>query len=287
MPSLLTTLDINNRDLSVALWLAILVAWAITNRSIRVSLLQIFKAMTARVVFLSLAVMLTYVVLLVYALSATKVWEIGNLKDTVIWFFATAFAMFVHVNRVGEERYFRAAVADTLKLAAILAFVLNLYVFSFWVELVLVPFLFLVGGFLGVATSNPKHRDMERLLNGLLAIMGMMFLLYTGFKIVEDTRGFLTVDHLRDFLIPVFLTIGFLPYIYALGLYVLYDSIFNRLGLFSSEPKTAAHARLTTFLTFRFNLSAVRRWYGGMGRLHLESKDDIVQALDAFRSKSA
>ena len=287
MTSLLRAFDINNRDLSIAIWLAMLIVWASSKKPIRQSLLHVAKAMTARVIIISLGAVVTYVALLVYILYAFRVWEIGNLKDSVLWFFGSAFVMFVHINRAGEDRYFLEAVVDNLKLAAIIGFVLNLYVFSIWIELVLVPFLFILAGLIGVASSNSKHQEVEKLLTNVLALVGIVFLMFAVIGIAQDSRGFLSLDNLRDFLIPLLLSVGFLPFIYALGLYVLYDSIFSRMELFSSSPEIALHAKFSTFRAFNFNLSAVRSWSRGMGRLDLKAKSDIVEALKEFRSRGA
>ncbi len=58
-------------------------------------------------------------------------------------------ALLFRMDEAGDPRFFREAVARTLKITALIAFIANLFVFNLWVELVIQPLLlvFVVGAY--------------------------------------------------------------------------------------------------------------------------------------------
>ena len=288
MTDFLGALDINNRDISLAIWISLIFIWAISQKAVRKSFANVLKALAARVILISWTVMLAYIALIVYLLYLSQIWEIGNLKDTVYWLFGSGFVFYLNINQIRREGYIRKAVVDSLKVLVLIEFIVNLYVFNIWVELILlVPILLLLGGLLGCASVYEKYKQVEGFLTTLLAIVGFGILVFVAVSIVYDIQGFFSLDNLRDFLIPILLTIGFVPFLYVCGLYSLYDSIFRRIGVFAENKRIALYAKLRTFLAFGLNLSSVRSWSREMGLLKLSEKTDIVEAIRKFRTEGA
>lgn len=69
-------------------------------------------------------------------------------KNTVLWFFTAGAASLFHINDKKKSNYLRETIKDVLSITAVLQFLVGVYSFSFAVELVLVPFVFLIGGWL-------------------------------------------------------------------------------------------------------------------------------------------
>ena len=262
-----------------------LVIWAISQKAVRKSFANVLKALAARIILISLTVMLAYMALIVYLLYLSQIWKIGNLKDTVYWLFGSGFVFYLTINQIRKEGYIRKAVIDSLKVVVLIEFIVNLYVFNIWVELIFVPVLFLLGGLLGYASVYEKFKQVESFLTALLAIVGFSILVFVAVSIIHDIQGFFSLDNLRDFLIPILLTIGFVPFLYVCGLYSLYDSIFRRIGVFAENKRIALYAKLRIFLSFGLSLSSVRSWSREMGLLKLSEKIDIVEAIRKYRAE--
>lgn len=284
MISVLDTLEINNRDISLGIWLAVLFIWAIREESVRKAISNLFKVITQRKILVTLILMLVYIYSLVYLLYFFHIWEIGNLKDTIFWLFGSAFVLYVNINRVKEDRYIINSIIESVKVVVLIEFLVNLYVFSIWIELILVPFLFLVWGMLGYTSVYKEYKQTENFLSKVLAVVGIVILIFTIISIAKNYQIFFSPDNLRDFIIPISLAIGFTPFIYFFGLYILYESIFTRIKIFSVNSKIAFYAKVKTLLAFHLNLLAVRSWSQGMGVLELRSKQDIRDAINAFKS---
>ncbi len=285
LKNLLASLDINSRDLSLAIWFGLIFIWLLRSHEVREGLSNVLNALTQRIILLSMTTMLVYLSAFVYLLHRSQIWEIGNLKDTVYWLFGSGLVLFINIDHVREDGYLVKAVIENLKLVIVLEFIVNLYVFNLWLELILVPFLLLLGGMLGLASTNEKYERVRDFLARILGILGFGILIFVGVSIAKDIGEFFSLDNLRDFLIPILLTISLIPFLYLFGIFVLYDWIFNRLEISAVNRRIAAHAKVKTFLAFGLDLSDVRSWSRRMGILKLHDTSDIVNAINQFKSE--
>lgn len=277
----------DNREIAIIIWLGILFILALFQKDIRQSLVEVFKAFSQRVVFVSSILMLVYVGSMIYFLHRLNLWDISNLSDTIIWFFGIAFVMFIKINHTKEDAYYRNAVVDNIKLVVFIEFITNLYVFNLWVELFLVPFLAFLGLLLGVASARPEFKRVKSLLTPIVALIGIGFLVYAIYNIIVDFRGFLSMQNLLTFFMPLILTILFLPFVYILGVYIIYDSIFVRLNKFNSNPKLSNYAKWQTLFSFHFNLKALNKWLRKISVSNFTSREDIKQAIMIVKNSSA
>lgn len=133
----------NNREKALIVWILIVLVCIVVSKNLRPSFLSVLKALFARKIAPAMLVMLAYISLVVFAAYKLHYWDISLLKDTVIWGLGTAFIMFMHYDKVNTERkYFKKVLLDNVKLVVLLEFIINLYVFNFVVEFLLVPVLF-------------------------------------------------------------------------------------------------------------------------------------------------
>jgi hypothetical protein len=61
-----------------------------------------------------------------------------------------------------------------------------------------------------------------------ISIFALLFSLY---KTIEQHTEFLSTDNLKNFLLPIILTITFLPFIYLFNLYAKYEILWTRLNI--------------------------------------------------------
>ncbi len=270
---------LDNREIAVIIWLGVFFVWVILQKSIRKSLLAVFNAFTQKVIFVSTILMLLYVGAMIYLFYRIDFWDISNLSDTIIWVVGVAFAMFINIDRTKEDDYFRKAVLDNVKIVIFIEFVTNLYVFNLWAELILVPILAIIGGMLGVASTNPKYKQVESCLTKFVGIFGIGFIIYALYNVIIDFKGFVSIDNLREFLLPLIFTIVFLPLIYLMAVYVTYDSIFMRIKLLVKNSALARYAKWKTIFAFHLNLRALNKWLRKIVLLEFNSKEDIKRAI--------
>jgi len=66
-------------------------------------------------------------------------WQDALLGETIIWIFGVGFALLINAGRTNEKDFFKKAILDNIKIVVIIEFLVNIYVFDLWAELILVP----------------------------------------------------------------------------------------------------------------------------------------------------
>ncbi|KPL78087.1 hypothetical protein ADN00_07890 [Ornatilinea apprima] len=285
MESLNNILD--NREIAIIIWLGVFFVWALSQKKIRKSFVKVFKTFAQKVIFISSILMVLYIGTMIYLLHRINLWNISYLSDTIIWILGVAFVLFVNISHAREDDYFRKAVVDNIKLVVFIEFITDLYVFNLWVELILVPVLALLGALLGAASARPEFKRVESLLAPIVGLIGVGFLAYAIYNMIVDFGAFLSMQNLLTLLMPLILTILFLPFVYVLAVYVVYDSIFMRIKKIVANPKLANYAKWQTLFAFHLNLKALNKWLRKVVVSKLESREAIKQAILSVKMSGA
>lgn len=278
---------LDNRELAILVWLGIILILALSKKSIRKSFFGVIKAFFQKVIFISTCLMLLYIGSMIYFFYRIGLWDTTLLSDTIVWVVGVAFVMYMNINRVKNDDYFKRAIIDNLKLIVVIEFITNLYVFNFWVELILVPVLAILGGVMAVSSSNPKYAQVESCLSKLFIVVGLGFLSFAIYNIVVNFQGFVTIDNLKEFLLPFVSTILFLPFIYIMALYVTYDLIFMRIRYLIKDKSVARYTRLKTIFSFHLNLKSLNQWHDKIIREKFNSKDDVKRVILEVKTSGA
>ncbi|MFN8434646.1 MAG: hypothetical protein U0V18_11530 [Anaerolineales bacterium] len=270
----------NNRELAILTWLIILFIWALTNKHFRQVLLVILKFFSSLQILIPLAFMGAYIWGMIYLFSEVRLWNISNLKDTIVWILGSAFVMFVNVNDVKDNKYFTKILNDNLKAILIVEFIVNAYTFGFWSEFILIPCIVVLSLSLSVAERDKKYGILKDFLQKLMSFIGLVFVVYSFYKAFTNLSDFATVGHLTEFLLPPVFTIAFLPFMYIASLYAIYQYTFIRLSIFKNEKKLIRYAKLRIFTRFHFNHAKLRKWSERVGALKFSNKEDIEDLLN-------
>ncbi len=249
----------NSREKAIAIWLATGLVLLLLRGDTRRSLLQLLKSFFQWKILLIVLAMLLYVGLEVLGLYRVGFWDASLVKDTVLWTLGVAFVLLIDDGASAQdEHYFRRALLDNIKVVAFLEFVANLRTFSIWVEIILVPILFLIGGMSGVAESDKKYLPAKKVIDLVIATFGIYLIGFAVVSVIRDYRGFATIGNLRSFLLPVLLTLGYVPFLYATALYASYEVLFSvrLLPCRRDHPTLVRYARWRIFWLCFLNL----RW---------------------------
>lgn len=80
----------NNREIALAIWLFVGMIIASSRKSIRKAFHGVWKAFFRRPILISLGLMVSYIALVVFGLHETGLWNLGLLKNTVLWSISVA-----------------------------------------------------------------------------------------------------------------------------------------------------------------------------------------------------
>ena len=278
---------LDNRELAILAWLIILFMFFLTKKDIRKSFFNVIKSILKKKILVLNITMTLYVLVIVYGFKSIGLWNYSYLSDTVIWFFGVAFVMFMNVNNAGKDDFFKKHLIENLKLVILLEFLLNFFVFSFWIEILFVPTLLFIGGMLGVSSAYKKFEQVETLLTRILGVIGLGLLGYTIYKIITDYQSIFTVNNLILFLMPIVLTILLIPLIYFYALFATYELLFLRMNYIIRDDTVASYAKKKTFRSFLFNLWSLKDWAKNINISSPQTNHDVIEAIKSVKLKRA
>jgi hypothetical protein len=272
-------MDFSNREIATLIWFGALIALPFLFPKARGTALAILKWFSHRLVLAVFGFASLYAVGCIALLARSGIWTPGHLKTTLWWAATIGFVSMFDITRIDEDRtYFAKTIRDTTGMTAIFIFIVQFYSFSLPVELIFVPFM----GFLGVllaTASKPEFATADKFLKGLLTTIGVGLVAYASWETVRYWSQFATVETLREFLIPVLLTFLFLPFLYAMSVYSVYENVFIGLNWAVKDDRLRRFAQCRAILNFRFNLDLLKRWRRVMMQEHPEERDAIRQSF--------
>ena len=182
--------SINNRELAFLLWMSLVLLVVIFKTSVRKTagnLLRMILWSKLTIYFLAVAF---YTTAIVYLLWRMNLWDMSQVKNTVLWFFTAGAASLFHITDKNKSNYLKEAIKDILSITAVLQFLVGIYSFSLGIELVFLPFVFVVVGMMVIAEKKPEHHQVFRLLRKLIVLGGLFLIGFTLFKIIFDFKSF-------------------------------------------------------------------------------------------------
>lgn len=250
----------NNREIATAIWLTLFAIWILTKSNVRSSIAGVFRAFLNWKILTCVAAMLLYIGAIVTALYAIGFWQLPMIKDTVLWFCFTAFAMVMRFSTSRDnDDIMRKVLADNLKLIIFLEFLAGAYVMSLPAELVFVPFVTFIVLLDTVAKLDEKNAVVAKFTTFLLAVIGFAILGFAVSRAIGDFQNLGTMDTVRTIAFPPLMSIAFIPFIYGLVVIVAYESIFIRLAIGRDKaPGVIRHAKRRIFFHCGLSLRRLR-----------------------------
>jgi hypothetical protein len=267
----------NNREIVLIIYLMIFIAWTLTKKKIRESILSLLKTLISKHILLSIIALILYVVIIAYVLQSLKLWDISMLKDTIYWTFGVGFILLMNSNKaIEEEHYFKKLLRDNFKLVLIIEFILGLYVFGLVTEFILMPFVIIFSLMLAYSETYKEYSQLKSFLQVVLGIVGVGYLIYSGYMIYRDINEFASFDTFKSFLFPILMIILFMPFAYFYALYVQYESLFIRLKFSLKDNKTLLrYAKRRILISVNFSLAKLKKIKPGFLFSQCKDKTDI------------
>jgi hypothetical protein len=194
--------------------------------------------------------MVAYVGVLVRIGWHVGLWNLNLIKGTIIWFVVSGLVLLMNSARTGKEaRFFRRTALRTLEATVFVESFTNLFVLSLPAELVLQPVVALLVMLSVVAGGEKRYRDAKRFVDGLLVLVGLSVASFSMVQLVRQWDELNKSANLLEFVLPVWLTLGLLPFIYLVSLYAAYESSFKRIDFMVKDRATRRRAKLALVAT--------------------------------------
>jgi len=277
----------NNREVATAFWLFVFAVWALRKKDIRRSTGEVLRVFWHFKIVAPVILMLLYVAGVVALLVAIGMWEVGLLKDTIVWFLVGAMAMMMRFATADDnDDIFWKILTDSIKIVILLEFLFNTYTFSLIIELILVPLLTFIAMIDVVASMNEEHAIVARLAKGIQMVAGFVILGVALNRAISDFQNLKSLDTFRSIALAPFLSVLTFPFIYVMLVISKYELVFLRLNLDSEKTRRLKHyAQRKIIMYAGISLKRVQHLlrHHIVDLMHIHKKSDVDNFLDRAR----
>lgn len=248
----------NNREIALLFWIALIVL-AVLLSKLRKSLVPIFKILTGKMFLIIFSLIGIYLYGIILLLKYLEVWQSSNLKDVLFWFFSVGLILVFKINDAKSNAYFKGIFLSAIKWTIILEFIVNLYSFSLFTEIIILPVLVFLAMTQAVAEMDEKHKMVSKFLQNVIAVAGLLLFSFSLYKTVINFDAVLTFQNLIVFLLPSTITILFIPFVYFLALYSTYESYFIQLDFMTVKKDKVKEVKKLILRIANINLDKLLR----------------------------
>jgi hypothetical protein len=275
------------REKALLFWVAVLIVVGLWMRAGRDFVRTSASIFWGRFSLILLAYVL-YVAGVVVILAWTGLWTTDVASATAFWFAGPGMVMFFTSRAALTDRhYLRSLVRRALWFLLGIEFVVNFFPFPLGVEILLVPVLATIAVLSVLPSGTQGAAGAKKFSEAVLALFGVFMFVRFVVLVVTEWGDFAFSETLARFWLPPALTLAVLPFFYLLGVYMLYEQAFLRLGFFMEDEPLLGYAKRAMVRRFGLNLGELREVGSGplQGNLaRAETQREIVQILrDARR----
>lgn len=274
---------LNSREWAILIWLLLAIGYFTAlpkRRPIKGSLKSLIKAFLSRHILSVTTLMSIYVALIIYVLFIVGVWDLSQLKTTIIWYFTVATLSLFRLEHYKEAPHrLRDMVIDNLRLVGIIEYLVGIYTFHLAIELILVPVLFVLGSAVALAETKLEYQPAHKFLNGVLSIIVISILGAVVYLMATDFGKVISRESAYDFVVPLFLSVAYTPFIIFMMVYSTYQNVLIKLRSSIKRRPLELYARLAALLVFNIRISLLERWATNVAKRNIKSVADINQSI--------
>lgn len=274
----------NTRELANLIWVLIGISIAMFMPSTRRPFLEIIKHLFIWKFILIYIVAFTYIGFILMQLERLDLWNLSLLKDTIYWGILSGTVLMYKVSQSKEPLAFvKAILVSSVQFAVFIEFIANLETFNFWLEFMTIPIIILFAGMYVVAQYRKEHASVRNLLGRLGNILSIIAFGYVIYFAVTNFEKYSNIETIKQFLLPIILTLSFTPILCILNLVVQYEDISLSLKRHSKSKREYYYMVATALLYFNFNIKGLIRWQQSLWTLDLMDNREIKASMKQVR----
>ena len=255
----------NNRELATLIWLSVALVWVLWNRSVRDSSVGVIRTILTPQILLPLTAMLAWVGLEVWIGVRLALWSPALAKGTILWTLGSAGVLLFNYTQIDyddDQHFFRRTILATVCVAAFVEFFVNLYVMSLPAELAFQILVAVPSLMVAVAGQKPEYKAAKVFCEWVLSLTGLAVIAFSARQVYLGWHQLDTRELVLEFVLPGWLTVGLVPFLYLFGIYVAYDAVFRRINWEKTSRGARWRSRLALVSALQFRTARVRRFTG-------------------------
>lgn len=274
----------SSRELALSIWLILGIAYLIYSPTFRPHVKKLARCFFSVYIMTPIVGLGLYVAILSYLLIEIGLWDLGQYKNVSLWFVCVGIYSLFKITSINQgQEYLKQTFADLFKLTTLFEFVVTFYSFNFWIELILIPLMTLIMLMSAFSQNKKEHQIVSRLLDKVIISIGLCVITYICHLIILDPSDIFNENTFYDFIVPIALTVGVLPYLYILMTYMEYGRSSQRLRIKLKKKELVTYAKKKSLISFAFRTSELRRWDRYLTFHNIQTKEDINNSITTVK----
>jgi hypothetical protein len=267
--------ELNNRETAMFIWAGIALIWMLMQTEVRGALWGVVRSFFQLKLLATLLPFLAWIVGSIWIADQIGLWEDSLVNEGVYWFVATGFVLYFSVTRLAQEKGFlRRTTRRVLTFSVLAEVFVNLIVLPLWIELWFFPLITVLILMQVFMEGKAEYAPGKKLIDGLVAVIGLGLFTFVGISLITNPDQ-LDLAHLaRLTVLPAWLTLFSLPFVYLLGLYVAYEQAFIRIDFFATDEADARRAKQAMIKRFHFRARRIGEFSGRWQKQLVEAAAD-------------
>jgi len=272
----------SNREIASFFWIIVAVIVMSFKKTFRNSMGQVVIAFLNKKILSIIFVTFLYFACIVFLLSLVQLWDKSMIKDSLYWFLMTALVIHFNLTKANENAdYFRSIILDNFKFTLLLEFIVNIHNFSLISEIIFIAVIVFLSLLLSIAGTDSKYNVAEKGITIVFSFIGLTLLILSIKDIVNSIHEYANFEALKSFLLPMELSITFVPFAYLTAVLIDYEVLFKRYTIFLENKNLLRYARRRTIAKYGIRLQQIksltplimREFYAGI------TKEEIREIL--------
>lgn len=286
-------LSLSTREYAIFTWLLIsiivslLLLWKQRNLHL---LYTVLKQVSSPKILIPTLLYFIWFILGVLILSYIGLWDLSYLKTSILWFLFEALVIFYSIEKFKKAKKLKFQVekfiSKSLSISTLLAIFTNLYTFNYFVELILIFFLFIIS--LLIIFIKHVKKDTTMLLGCFeifLGLSGFLLLLFSLINFITVFELSKLTEILIEYFLLILLSIWVIPAVYTLRIFALYELIWIKLNSLKYIPnKMKKLIQLAVIKNCHLNFYRLEKFYRDPNwkTMKFDSRTDITKYFLLF-----
>lgn len=224
---------LTTREIASLIWLAIFIFFLVFKKIIPFKKIKdIFVSIFHKKILIVFIIIIIYTVTILFIIYKIQFWNLKFAKDFIVWFVMAGLPLCFSRAMVKKEyNSFRKIIKDNIKLVAVVLLIVNIYTFNIFIELIIIPILFIITILQVFSELDDKYKQFVKWPTIVLFIIVVVMIIHSIKEIVCNFNYSIFIYLLIDLFMPLLMSILYLPLAYLIGVYSVYDDIYSRINL--------------------------------------------------------
>ena len=276
--------SISNREYAtIFLVLSFFLYFFIKSADVRKSILQVLQCIFFSKFWTIFIFPIIYLTLITYLLYEIGFWDFSLLKDTIISYI---YALLVVSKSISTENFkltYKKYLLGYISFSCFLEFVIGTYDFNFFIEVVLVAFVSLLGiTRIYIEYQRKVSQNAKKFLDSILSFIGLLLILHCIISFYSESATILCIHSLKTLILPIIYAVMLIPICYFVWVYCKYEGLLSRLFILRKDLQQNSSRFQITFKIICLcgtNIERLNLWWDFLLSNRSNNKDSNLDDL--------